>query len=117
MSGQDRIDRWIDGLVSLGPRTPDGARFICTSTREVPIAMIDHATPVPSVTAANPECAKTGKGVPTRRAKVSYLLPRKGVGEEAIESLVEEDMDNALTLFHAVNDGTHGQPDGLCFRS
>ena len=47
-------------------------------------------------------------GVPTRRAKVRYLLSRKGITEASIEDLVEDDMDNVLALFHTFNDGTHG---------
>ncbi|WP_026820730.1 hypothetical protein [Arthrobacter castelli] len=106
--GPDLVDRWTGALFSLSPRNPDAARHFCTSAREVLIAMLDQAAPDSGVTGANPECAKTDKGVPTRRAKVEYLLHRKGVEEESIENLVEDDMDNALTLFRAFNDGTHG---------
>lgn len=106
--GQDLVDRWSGALFSLSPRNPDAARHFCTSAREVLIAMIDHAAPDAGVVAGDPECAKTDKGVPTRRAKVSYLLHRKGVESEPIETLVESDVDNALTLFRAFNDGTHG---------
>lgn len=106
--GQDLVDRWTGALFSLSPRNPDAARHFCTSAREVLIAMIDHAAPDSGVTAANSECDRTDRGVPTRRAKVSYLLRRKGIEDESIESLVEEDMDNVLTLFRDFNNGTHG---------
>lgn len=106
--GQDLVDRWTGALFSLSPRNPDAARHFCTSAREVLIAMLDHAAPDSGVVAANPLCDKTDKGVPTRRARVSYLLHRKGIDEEDIESLVEEDMDNVLTLFRDFNSGTHG---------
>lgn len=106
--GQDLVDRWTGALFSLSPRNPDAARHFCTSAREVLIAMLDHAAPNSGVVTANPQCDKTDKGVPTRRAKVSYLLHRKGIDDESIESLVEEDMDNVLTLFRDFNNGTHG---------
>lgn len=108
MFGQDLVNRWTGALFSLSPRNPDAARHFCTSAREVLIAIIDSSAPDDRVTAENPECPKTDKGVPTRRAKISYLLNRKGVEDESIESLVEEDVDNVLTLFRTFNDGTHG---------
>jgi hypothetical protein len=106
--GQDLVDRWTGALFSLSPSNPDAARHFCTSAREVLISMLDHAAPDSGVTAADPSCDMTDKGVPTRRAKVRYLLDRKGVHERPIEDLVEEDMNNVLTLFRAFNDGTHG---------
>ena len=60
------------------------------------------------VTAADPACDKTDKGVPTRRSKVRYLLRRKGIDEKSLEDLVEVDMENVLTLFRDFNNGTHG---------
>ncbi len=106
--GQDLVDRWTGALFSLSPRNPDAARHFCTSAREVLIAMIDQEAPDAGVAAADPACDKTDKGAPTRRAKVKYLLQRKGIDEEALEDLVEEDMDNVLTLFRDFNGGTHG---------
>lgn len=106
--GQDLVDRWTGALFSLSPRNPDAARHFCTSAREVLIAMIDHAAPDSRVVEADPACDRTDKGVPTRRAKVGFLLRRKGVDVEPIEDLVEDDMDNVLTLFRDFNNGTHG---------
>lgn len=40
--------------------------------------------------------------------KSRFLLQRKGIDEESIEVLVEEDMNNVLTLFRDFNNGTHG---------
>ena len=108
MFGEDLVDRWAGALFSLSPRNPDAARHFCTSAREVLIAMIDHVAPDSRVVEANPECDRTDKGVPTRRAKVGFLLQRKGVDEEPIEDLVEEDLDNVLTLFRDFNNGPHG---------
>jgi hypothetical protein len=105
---QDLVDRWKGALFSLSPSNPDAARHFCTSAREVLISMLDIAAPDSGVTAADPNCDRTDKGVPTRRAKVRYLLARKGIAEDSIEDLVEDDMGNVLTLFRTFNDGTHG---------
>lgn len=70
--------------------------------------MIDHSAPDSRVAEADPACDRTDKGVPTRRAKVGFLLQRQGIDEDSIENLVEEDMDNVLTLFRDFNNGTHG---------
>lgn len=71
------------------------------------IAMIEHVAPDASVSAAGRECAKMDKGMPAQQAKLSYLLHRKGVEGESIETTIEEDMDNALTLLRALHDGNH----------
>jgi hypothetical protein len=105
---QDLVDRWKGALFSLSPSNPDAARHFCTSAREVLISILDIGAPDSDVTAADPSCDRTDKGVPTRRAKVRYLLSRKGITETSIEDLVEDDMDNVLALFRTFNDGTHG---------
>jgi hypothetical protein len=105
---RDLVDRWKGALFSLSPDNPDAARHFCTSAREVLISMLDIAAPDAGVTAADPNCDLTDKGVPTRRAKIRYLLSRKDIAETAIEDLVEDDMDNVLALFRTFNDGTHG---------
>lgn len=105
---QDLVDRWKGALFSLSASNPDAARHFCTSAREVLVSMLDIAAPDSGVTAADPSCDRTDKGVPTRRAKVRYLLSRMGITEHSIEDLVEVDMDNVLTLFRSFNDGTHG---------
>jgi hypothetical protein len=105
---QDLVDRWKGALFSLSPSNPDAARHFCTSAREVLISMLDISAPDMDVAAADPNCDRTDKGIPTRRAKVRYLLFRKGISETVIEDLVEEDIDNVLALFRTFNDGTHG---------
>jgi hypothetical protein len=105
---QDLVARWKGALFSLSPSNPDAARHFCTSAREVLIAMLDIAATDSDVAVADPNCDRTDKGVPTRRAKVRYLLSRKGIAETSIEDLVEDDMDNVLALFRTFNDGTHG---------
>lgn len=106
--GQDLVDRWTGALFSLSPRNPDAARHFCTSAREVLITLIDTAAPDSRVAGADPACDRTDKGMPTRRAKVGFLLRRKGIDDQSIESLVDEDIDNVLTLFRDFNNGTHG---------
>lgn len=110
--GQDLVDRWTGALFSLSPRNPDAARHFCTSAREVLIAMIDGAAPDPRVTEAEPACELTPAGVPTRRAKIGFLLRRKGVGEESIHSLVEADVDNVLGLFREFKTALMATPVG-----
>lgn len=104
----DLMDRWKGALFSLSPSNPDAARHFCTSSREVLTMMLDLAAPNSLVNAADPSCDRTENGAPTRRAKVRYLLARKGITEDDIESLIEDDIDNVLTLFRTFNDGTHG---------
>lgn len=106
--GQDLVDRWTGALFSLSPSNPDAARHFCTSAREVLITMIDSAAPDSRVAEAQPACDRTDKGVPTRRAKVVFLLWRKGIDESPIEDLIEEDLNNVLGLFREFNNGTHG---------
>lgn len=106
--GQDLVDRWTGALFALSPHNPDAARHFCTSAREVLIAMIDGAAPDSRVVEDDPACDRTDRGGPTRRAKVAFLLRRKGIDEQPIEDLVEQDIDNVLTLFRDFNNGTHG---------
>ncbi|WP_202976208.1 hypothetical protein [Kocuria carniphila] len=106
--GTDLVDRWAGALFSLSPRNPDAARHFCTSAREVLIAMIDSAAPDANVAGADPDYDRTDKGAPTRRAKVRFLLRRKGIEDHSLETLVEEDLNNVLGLFREFNNGTHG---------
>lgn len=70
--------------------------------------MIDVAAPDDRVAEDDPACAQTDKAVPARRAKVGFVLRRKGIDDGPIENLVEEDMNNVLGLFREFNNGTHG---------
>lgn len=108
MFGQDLVDRWTGALFSLSPRNPDAARHFCTSAREVLITTIDDSASDENVVKDDPFCDKTDRGVPTRRAKVRFLLRLKGITDDTIEELVEEDMKNVLGLFREFNNGTHG---------
>lgn len=103
----DLDGRWRGAVFALSPMNPDAARHFCTSAREIFVRILDVTAPDAHVLASDPECP-THDGRPTRRAKVHYLLARKGVGGGALEDFVEEDMTNILQLFRVFNDGTHG---------
>lgn len=106
--GQDLVDRWTGALFALSPQNPDAARHFCTSSREVVIAMLDQEAPDAVVIAADPQCQRTERGEPTRRAKIRYLLGRNGIDDASIEDLVDSDVNNVLDLFGDFNKGTHG---------
>ena len=106
--GQDLVNRWTGALYALSPHNPDAARHFCTSAREVIITMLDSSAPDAEVKQKEPTCEVTDRGVPTRKAKISYLLRRHGVVDDSITNLVDEDVKNLLSLFRTFNDGTHG---------
>ena len=106
--GQDLVHRWTGALYALSPHNPDAARHFCTSAREVIIQMLDSSAPDSDAKRADPECALTDNGVPTRKAKIRYLLRRRGINTTGLTEVVEEDMVNMLSLFRVFNDGTHG---------
>lgn len=70
--------------------------------------MIQSSAPDKTVLADDPNCDRTPQGTPSRRAKVRYLLARKGLNQQEIEDFVEGDLDNVIELFKTFNDGTHG---------
>ena len=103
----DLDGRWRGAVFALSPRNPDAARHFCTSAREIFVRILDVTAPDADVLASDPDCPKHD-GRPTRRAKIHYLLARKGAEGGALEDFVEEDMTNILRLFRVFNDGTHG---------
>jgi hypothetical protein len=60
------------------------------------------------VISADSNCPKTPQGKPTRRAKVRYLLNRKGSATEELVGFVDADIDNIVQLFDVFNEATHG---------
>lgn len=104
----DLDSRWRGALFALDPRNPDAARHFCASAREIFTVMLNRYAPNDRVAAETPRCAFTEQGEPTRRAKITWLLSRKGLGEEAFAEFVEKDMGDVLGLFRTFNDGTHG---------
>ncbi|MET8519509.1 hypothetical protein [Nocardioides sp. NPDC004968] len=105
----DLVARWTGALFALSPSNPDAARHFCTSARELMIEMLNIAAPDPDVLAADPTCDTRDNGEVTRKAKVKYLVNRRGVTDVSITDLVEADQDNVVTLFRTFNQGTHGQ--------
>lgn len=94
-------------MFSLNPANPDATRHFCTSAREIFTEAIEITAPDEVVFAHNPHCEKTDRGNATRRAKISYLLSKKGIDASA-EQFVDDDITNILDLFHVLSDGTHG---------
>ena len=70
--------------------------------------ILDIYAPDNEVLVALPNCDRTDRGTPTRRAKLGFFLKRKGLGVDVLEDFVEEDMENIVQLFHVFNEGTHG---------
>jgi Predicted pPIWI-associating nuclease len=110
---QDLVSRWTGALFALNPANPDAARHFCTSAREVLTSILDIAAPDSVVIRAHAECDVTDQGNPTRRAKIRYLLSRKGITDVSADQFVEADIDNAVSLFTMFNKGTHGVAE--CF--
>lgn len=104
----DLVMRWQGALFALNPANPDAARHFCTSAREVLTLMLETSATDGDVLADDPDCSRTPNGTPSRRAKVRFLLARKGIVEQEFEDFVEADLDNVLELFRTFNDGTHG---------
>ena len=106
---QDLCDRWRGALFSLNPDNPDAGRHFCTSAREVFTEILDKWADNEDVLEADPNCELTpNKTGPSRRAKIRYLLKRKGADSPEILGFVEKDIDDILQLFHIFNEATHG---------
>jgi hypothetical protein len=104
----DLDDRWRGALFALNPQNPDASRHFCTSAREIITEILEIKSPDAEVERAMPDCDRTDIGRPTRRAKIRYLLHRRGMTAEVLEDFVTEDVENILELFHVFNKGTHG---------
>lgn len=104
----DLADRWRGALYALSPKNPDAARHFCTSTREIFSRIFDLSAPDHDARSAFPNDALTDQGSVTRRTKIKFMLLRGGLADDALESFVQDDVDNILTLFQVFNDGTHG---------
>ena len=104
----DLVDRWRGALFSLNPSNPDAARHFCTSAREVITQILEIKAPDAEVFSLLPNCDKTDRGNPTRRAKIRYFLHRKGLADDHLEEFIERDMEGVVQLFRLFNDGTHG---------
>lgn len=104
----DLAERWQGALYALSPRNPDASRHFCTSAREIFSRIFESRAPDIEVRTADPNCPLTERGTPTRRAKIAYLLSRQRLTDDALETFIDDDIENILSLFQVFNDGTHG---------
>ena len=106
---QDLCDRWSGAVYALNPINPDAGRHFCTSVREIFIEILDKWAENKDVLDADPSCELTpNKTGPSRRAKIRYLLKRKGADSPEMLGFVEKDIEDILQLFHVFNEATHG---------
>jgi hypothetical protein len=103
----DLKSRWQGALFSLSPNNPDASRHFCTSVREIFTQVIDVKAPDYSVTNSFPDC-EFYQGKPNRRFKIRYILSQKAIKSKHLEQFVESDINDILSLFQTLNDGTHG---------
>lgn len=105
----DLLARWQGAIYALSPRNPDAARHFCTSAREIFTEILEQWADDREVIEADPNCQMTPNGSkPTRRAKIQYLLSRKGAATPEMIGFVEADIENVVQLFNEFNQGTHG---------
>jgi hypothetical protein len=105
---QDLCDRWRGALYSLNPDNPDAGRHFCSSVREIFTEILDGWAVDDEVIASDPNFDRTPNGTPSRRAKIRYLLRKKGADSPEMLGFVEKDIDDILQLFPILNSATHG---------
>lgn len=103
----DLSKRWKGALYSLSPQNPDAGRHFCTSVREIFTQILDNKAPDSDVLGYFPNC-ELHDGQPNRRFKVKYILTQKSIYSDSFENFVDSDIDEILSLFRTLNDGTHG---------
>ena len=99
--------RWKGAIYSLSPGNPDAARHFCTSVREVFIQLFEIKAPDIEVLNFNPNC-ELYNGKPSRKEKIKYILTSQSNSNEHLVSFIDADVDDLLTLFRTLNNGTHG---------
>lgn len=104
----DLCDRWRGALHALSPTNPDAARHFCTSVREIFSEILTNWADDDDVAEDDPNCERTQQGTPSRRAKIRYLLRKKGADTPEMLGFVEQDIEDILQLFPVFNKGTHG---------
>lgn len=104
---RDLSSRWKGALYSLSPNNPDASRHFCTSVREIFTQIIDIKSPDNSVISFFPDC-EMHNGRPNRRYKIKYILSARSIESKQLEEFVESDIEDLLSLFRTLNDGTHG---------
>ncbi|ESZ44666.1 pPIWI-associating nuclease domain-containing protein [Mesorhizobium sp. RSR565B] len=106
---QDLSDRWKGALFALNPANTDAGRHFCTSVREIFTEILERWAENEDVIAADGACEMSPNGTtPSRRAKIRYLLKKKGADSPEMLGFVEKDIDDILQLFHVFNEATHG---------
>lgn len=103
----DMGNRWKGALFSLNPQNPDAGRHFCTSVREVYTQILEIKAPDEMVTDTFPDC-ELHQGKPNRRFKIKYILTQKSLHSDSFENFVDSDIDELLSIFRTLNDGTHG---------
>lgn len=104
---QDLGFRWQGALFSLNPINPDASRHFCTSVREIFTLLLDIKAPDLLVLKSFPNCELYNNS-PTRRNKIKYILIERSISSEELISFIDADVDEILSLFRTLNDGTHG---------
>jgi hypothetical protein len=105
---QDLCDRWKGALYALNPVNTDAGRHFCASAREIFAEILDTWAINDEVISADPNCERTPQGSVSRRAKIRYLLKKKGADSPEMLGFVEKDIDDILQLFKVFNEATHG---------
>lgn len=100
--------RWRGALFSLHPDNPDASRHFCTSAREMLTSFLELVAPDEEVLAADANCARSPQGSVSRRARIRHCLNRRDGFDLALETFIEADLDNVVSLFDEFNSGTHG---------
>lgn len=103
----DMGSRWRGALFSLNPNNPDAGRHFCTSVREVYTQILEIKAPDGLVQKTFPDC-ELHQGKPNRRFKIKYILTQKSLQSESFENFVDSDIEELLSIFRTLNDGTHG---------
>jgi hypothetical protein len=106
---QDLCDRWKGALFALNPSNPDAGRHFCTSVREIFNEILSRWANDEDVRQANADCELTQQGTPSRRAKIRYLLHKKGADSPEMLGFVDKDIEDILQLFKLFNEATHGE--------
>ena len=104
----DLDQRWQGAVFSLHPSNPDSSRHFCASSREIIDGILRIKAPDSDVFQWSPNCKRTGKGTPTRRAKIRYMLHLKDLLDDPLEDFIQEDLEEIVGLFPSLNKGTHG---------
>lgn len=106
---QDLCNRWKGALFSLNPANPDAGRHFCTSVREIFNEILGRWANDDDVREADCNCELTQQGTPSRRAKIRYLLKKKGADSPEMLGFIDKDIEDILQLFKVFNEATHGE--------